>query len=439
MMDAHRSVDVLVLGGGPAGSAAGTLLADASLETLLIERESFPRFHEGESLLPHTLPLLDRLGVHDEVRSLPNTRQKAGATFVAGDGNRQVTYWYDSALPQALPYAYQVRRDEFDAVLLANARRRGVEVLEGWTAVAPVWEGDRLKGLNVRDPEGSQYLVSCRALLDASGHSAFLASRMGWRFPYQRRQKVAILSHFRGVLLPLGRESGNITIITGDDGWFWVLPFAGDTVSVGAVLDLARWRSAGGDPEALFAASIAATPEIARRMARAKAVRPFSVIQNLSFRVNRIAGPGYCLIGDAAGFLEPVFSTGVFLAITTAVSAAEDIIDALARHRRVEANDFAPTVALTRSLHRLFFSLIRSFNDPHFLALFFAPPPFLNLAGALGSLLAGNVERPGMWRRIGRYRIFQLLAKAQRVRGTSKEPSIAPLDGPPPPDRWAAP
>ncbi len=426
-MAEERSVDALILGGGPAGSTAGAILAAAGVQTLIIEGERFPRFHVGESLLPHTLPLLDSLGVHDAVRALPHTRRKDGASFVTNDGSQHVVYWFDEALPPAVPHAYQVRRDEFDAALLENARARGAEVLEGWHAGQPKWDGKRLAGLAVRDPDGRESFVRCRAFLDASGQSSFLAGRMGWRFPYPMHRKVAAVSHFSGVWLPPGREAGNITIALTHGGWFWLIPFADDTVSVGAVLDVERWRSGAGGPEALFSAATEGTPEIARRLAGAQRLIPFRAISNFSYRVMQIGGDGFCLIGDAAGFLDPVFSTGVFIGTTTGASAARDIIEALARHGRVEANDFGPTIALTRRLHRLFFSFIRAYYDPHFLAFFFNPSDVLQLPAAIVSLLAADVLRPGAWRRTTRYRALLGLARAQRWGVRLGRPIVEPL------------
>ncbi len=430
-MARERNVDVLILGGGPAGSTAGALLAAAGVETVIVEGERFPRFHVGESLLPHTLPMLDRLGVHDTVRSLPHTRRKDGASFVTHDGSRHVAYWFDEALPPAIPHAYQVRRDEFDAALLANARARGAEVLEGWRATLPQWDGNRFAGLALKDGDGNDVVLRPRVFLDASGQGSFLAGRMGWRFPYPKHRKVASVAHFRGAWLPPGREAGNITIALVDGGWFWLIPFADDTVSVGAVLDVERWREVGGGPEGLFNAAVAATPEVARRLAGAERTIPFNAVQNFSYRVMRGAGDGYCLIGDAAGFLDPVFSTGVFIATTTGASAAEDILEALARRGRVEGNDFAPTVALTRMLHRVFFSFIRAYYDPHFLAFFFNPRPMLQLPGAIVSLLAADVLRPGRWRRTGRFRILLLLAQLQALGSRWGRPLIEPLSATP--------
>jgi len=426
----ERQVNVLVLGGGPAGSTAAALLAERGIETAVIEGERFPRFHVGESLLPHTLPLLDRLGVHETVKRLPHTRVKPGASFVTHDGGRHVAYWFADALPPAIPHAYQVRRDELDAALLDNARARGAEVLSGWHATTPQWEGNRLTGLVVRDPAGEELVLRPRVFLDASGQRSFLAGRMGWRFPYPRHRKTAAVSHFRGVWLPPGEEAGNITIALTDGGWFWLIPFADDTVSVGAVLDHSRWKESGG-PAAAFAAAVERTPEVARRLAGAEPLIPYSAVQDFSYRVMRTSGEVYCLLGDAAGFLDPIFSTGVFIATTTAASAADDIIDALDRRGRVEANDFAPTVALTRSLHRVFFSFIRAYYDPHFLAFFFNPRPMLQLPAAIVSLLAADVLRPGRWRRTARFRVLLLLAELQRLGSRWGRHLVAPLQSTP--------
>lgn len=414
-MTGGHDTDVLILGGGPAGSTAAILLAENGIAVRVVDSEQFPRFHVGESLLPASLEMLDRLGVHDRVRALPQTMRKEGATFVTPGGERKVVYWFDEAMPPAVPHAYQVRRDVFDAVLLDRARECGAEVSVGWRAIAPLWDGDRLAGLTVRDDCGEERTLRARVVLDASGQSAFLANRMGWRFPYPRHRKVASFAHYDGVWREEGREAGNITIALTEGGWFWLIPFADGTTSVGAVLDTGIAKRCGGGPGHVLEGAVAATPEVGRRLAGASRLTPVSAIQNFSYRVKHRAGDGYCMIGDAAGFLDPIFSTGVFLATATAESAAQDIVEAFARHRRADGNDFAPTVALTRNLHRLFFAFIRAYYDPNFVPFFFAPRDILGIPAAIVSLLAADVLSPGRWRKTLRFRYLIGLAKLQGV------------------------
>jgi flavin-dependent dehydrogenase len=423
----ERDATAVVLGGGPAGSAAAALLAEAGVETLLIDDGRPAAVHAGASLVPHALPLLDRLGVHDAVRALQGTLVKEGATFLTHEGARRVSYRYADALPPALPHAYHVPREELSAVLLANARARGAEVLSGWRAVSPLWDGGRLIGIAARDAGNAEVVLRPRVLLDASGRQSFLADRMGWRFPYPRHRKLALCSRWRGVRLAAGREAGNVEVVLTRAGWFRLLPFADGTASVECVLDERRWGAEGASPEGMFAAAVARTPEIAARLAGAERIGGVAAVRDFSYRVMRTAGDGFCLLGDAAGFLDPIFSTGVLVALATGASAADDAIDALRRHRRVEANDFAPTVALTRTLHRSVFSFIRAFYNPHFLAFFFGPHPTLGVSAAVVSLLAGDVVRPGRLLRTGRYRVLLAAAILQRVGLRWGRPLVPPL------------
>jgi flavin-dependent dehydrogenase len=198
-MTIPKETDVLILGGGPAGSTAGMVLAGLGIPSIIIESERHPRFHVGESLLPHTLPMFDRLGVHETIRALPRTLEKPGATFVSHDGAERSDFWFDESMAPVIPYAYNVRRDEFDAALLRTAEARGVTVHEGWKALAPEWDGDRLVGTRVRSADGSEGVIRAKCVFDATGQTAFLATRMGWKTIYPDHRKLAIVGHFDGV------------------------------------------------------------------------------------------------------------------------------------------------------------------------------------------------------------------------------------------------
>jgi len=422
-----ESTDVLILGGGPAGSAAAIALADRGVASIVVEGETFPRFHVGESLLPHSLPLFDRLGVHDKVKALPHSLRKEGASFATHDGARSVEFWFEDAFAPAIPNAYQVRRDEFDAMLLDTARERGADVRVPWRATKPHWDGDRLAGAWVRPEGGAERLVRATCVLDATGQHAFLATRMGWKTVYDDHRKMAVVGHFDGVTQNPGRAAGNITIVVTSSGWFWFIPFRTGTTSVGAVFDVDRYRHVTGGLTALFDAVVENTPEAGRRLASATRTLPAQAVQNFSFRVSRIHGDGFALVGDAAGFLDPIFSTGVFIGTTTAVTAADAIVAALSRRGRVDAADLAGAAARTRDLQSLFFSFIKSYYDPHFLAFFFDPHDAMQIPKAIVTLLAANVLRSDRWRWTSRFRMLQTLAGVQRVARRFGRQIVPPL------------
>ena len=422
---------VLILGGGPVGSTVGIVLASRGIPAILLESDRHPRFHVGESMLPHALPLFDRLGVHDTVRALPRTIYKPGASFANHDGTRNVIFWFDEAFAPALPHAYNLSRDEFDAALFRTAGERGVDVREGWKAVAPEWDGDRLVGARVRTPAGDERTIKARCVVDATGQHAFLATRMGWKSVYPEHRKLAIVGHFNGCYRPEGREAGNIVITVTESGWFWFIPFRDGATSVGAVLDARRYGTIEGGLEAQFDAAVAATPDAARRLAHATRTIPAAAVQNFSFKVARTHGDGFAMVGDAAGFLDPIFSTGVYIGMTVAERAAHDIATAITARGRVDAADTAGAAAVNKKLQRLFFSLIRSYYDPDFLAFFFHPRQRGQLPAAVVSILAGDVLRSGAWKTIGRFRVLQGLGRAQRIARRFGRTIVPPLDASP--------
>lgn len=419
-----KSTDVLILGGGPTGSTAGMVLARLGITPLIIESDRHPRFHVGESLLPHTLPIFDRLGVHDAIRALPRTLIKPGATFISFDGEERSDFWFDESMEPVIPYAYNVRRDEFDEALLRVAQREGATVCEGWKALAPEWEGDRLAAIRVRAADGAEGSIRAKCVIDATGQHAFLATRMGWKSVYDGHRKFAIVGHFEGVHRETGRASGNIVIIVTQSGWFWLIPFADGATSVGVVLDAARYDGQAGGLDAQFDAAIAATPEAARQMSAARRLFPAQAVQNFSFKIARTHGPGYSIIGDASGFLDPIFSSGIMIGMVGAERVAQDVAKALHRKGRVDASDTAPTATLNRRLQKRFFTMIRSYYDPDFLAIFLLPETDTQHPGrrfgirkAVTSVLGGDVVDRGSWKKFTRFRMLQGLGRLQRITG----------------------
>jgi flavin-dependent dehydrogenase len=414
------------------------VLAREGIPSILIESDHHPRFHVGESLLPHSLPMFDRLDLHDAIRALPRTIVKPGATFCSHDGAEQSDFWFDESLAPVIPHAYNVRRDEFDAMFLDTAKRRGVDVREGWKAIAPEWDGDRLAGVRVRAPDGSEGTIRAKCVLDATGQTAFLATRMGWKTVYPDHRKLAIVGHFEGVARPEGRGAGNIVIIVTHSGWFWLIPFADGTTSVGVVLEAARFEGIAGGIDAQFDAAIAATPEAARQLASARRTFPAAAVQNFSFKVSRAHGDGFAIVGDAAGFLDPIFSSGIMIGMTGAERAALDIASAIRRKGRVDAGDTAPTAALNRRMQRRFFTMIRAYYDPHFIAVFLLPKTEGRTPGArfgirpaVISVLGGDVIGDGSWRKFSRFRMLQGLGRIQRITRRFGGQFVRPLENVP--------
>jgi len=411
------------------------VLAREGIPSLLIDSERHPRFHVGESLLPHSLPMFDRLGVHEAIRALPRTLAKPGATFCSHDGAEQSIFWFDESLAPVIPHAYNVRRDEFDAMLLRTAERRGVDVREGWKAVAPMWEGERLAGIRVRAEDGCEGTIRAKCVIDATGQHAFLATRMGWKSIYPDHRKLAIVGHFEGVERVEGRGAGNIVIIVTHSGWFWLIPFADGTTSVGVVLDAARYEGISGGIDAQFDAAIEATPEAARQLASARRTFPAAAVQNFSFKVSRAHGDGFAIVGDAAGFLDPIFSSGILMGMNAAERAALDIASALRRKGRVDAVDTAPSAVLNRRMQRRFFTMIRAYYDPHFIEVFLLPKTESRTPGArfgirpaVISVLGGDVVGRGTWRKFSRFRMLQGLGQIQRVTRRFGGQLVRPLE-----------
>jgi len=404
--------DVLVLGGGPAGAVAATLLARRGLGVTVLDAAAPPRA-VGASLSPGILPLLDELGVHEVVRTLPHTRPWEGVEFLSEEGETLAALPFSEALDPGLPHGYQVHRGELDAALLEHARRSGAEVRSGWRAASPVWEGARLVGVVAANPDGAERQILARAVLDATGPAAFLASRMGWRFGYPRHRKVAAQQLLR---LPQPLADGRpqfSRLVARQGGWLWVAPLAGEVVSVVGVLDQ-RALAGSARAQQWLEAELARTPAVDRIVRGAVGVAAAELRRDYSHRVLRVAGDGYCLLGDAAGFFDPLGFVGVLTAAATAASAALDIAEAFTRHGRLDTADFGPTIALTRSLYRAALTVARAFHDPLVSPFLLHPPRTLGLRAGLISALAGDLLRHGRWQRTWRVRTLHLLSRLHR-------------------------
>ena len=304
--------DVVVIGGGPAGSVAATLLADAGHRVLVLERERFPRYHIGESLLSATLPILDTIGATPAIERHGFLR-KPGGTFQWGRQREPWSFWFRED-PGGRPYAFQVVRAEFDRLLLDNARAHGADVREEHTVTGVDTDGDT-PVVRARSVGGAELHLAPRFVVDASGQGAVIGRSRGLRRFNDFFKNLAIFGYFTGAERLPGELANHILSAAFADGWFWYIPLHDGTMSVGAVVDARRWRDvAGAEPEATYRRLIACCPAVADRLARATLVSPVRIIRDYSYDSTRFGGRGFLLAGDAACFIDPVFSTGVHLA-----------------------------------------------------------------------------------------------------------------------------
>ena len=418
--------DAVVIGGGPAGSTVATLAAQAGRRVCVLERERFPRFHVGESLLPYNNALFERLGVMDRLGDPSTHMRKYGATFMDRAGGHRCTYRFDEALEPEHPYAFQVERAGFDAMLLERSREVGADVREGWKATGLRRDGGAVSGVVAEAPDGRAHEIPAGLVVDASGRQTFIASREGLRRPHPELRKACVWAHFDGVDREAGDAAGNIRIVAFEDGWAWVIPFASGRTSVGLVLHGRRFRERTGDIEGFWNEEVARAPALARILEPATRACELQTVSTIAYDTSRWSGDGWVTAGDAAIFLDPVFSTGVLLAMTAGALVA-DVIAAQARPGwRPGAATFAAYERTMRSALSEVSPFIRGFYDPSFLDRFMRPSDLFRVRAAVTSLLAGDVKprliprlrRSVFWAGVHRTR------KLRRAKGLPVESSL---------------
>ena len=329
--------DVVVIGGGPAGSTVGALTAAGGRRTLVLERSRFPRFHIGESLMPESYWTFERLGMLGKMKESPFVRKRS-VQFVNASGRESQPFYFEEMNPHESSQTWQVVRSEFDQMMLRNAEERGAEVWEEANVTDVHLEPSardelpRATGVTVTRAGGPPVRVGAKVVVDATGTNALLSRKLGIRTGEPSLRKAAVFAHYRGGLRDEGRNAGATLVLAtpGQEGWFWYIPLHDDVVSVGVVADPEYLIRGRGKPEQVLAEEIATTTGMSRRLAGATRVSDVHVLSDFTYRASRVAGDGWVLVGDAFGFLDPIYSSGVFLALKTGELAADAINAAFA-------------------------------------------------------------------------------------------------------------
>ncbi|MBS0381871.1 MAG: tryptophan 7-halogenase [Proteobacteria bacterium] len=379
--------DVLVAGGGPGGSTIATFLARRGWRVILLEKSRHPRFHIGESLLPANVPIFEELGALAKLRALG--RLKLGADFPRDDGS-YYTFKFDRALGDTPHYSFQVKREDMDRMLFEHARGQGVDAREQTMVERVAFDADGITAWIAANGQASR--LRARYFVDATGRDTLLGRQLQLVERSVQHQSAAMFAHYAGVAFNPDDPGGNIISINRfAHGWAWFIPLPDGTTSVGCVCKPGWLKARQGANHADFMArTLAIVPGATHRMANATRVMPVRFTGNYSYACKRMAGPRWILVGDAWAFLDPVFSSGVFLAMYSARRAL-DVVDGALRDPRSEAALQKNYARHLRHGYQRFAWFIRRFNSPVMKALFADPRNVMQVEQGVISMLAGDV------------------------------------------------
>ena len=396
--------DVAIIGGGPAGSVAAALLARAGRRVIVLERDKFPRFHIGESLLPFSMQAFTRLDLHEKFRQA-GFMEKFGGEMYGACGEDGVKFYFEDGFRSQTDRSYQVTRADFDKLLLDHAAESGAEVREQTSVEQVDFSADDVTLQTSSGPVRAKYLI------DAGGRNSILSSKFKLKKNYDHLQKVSVFAHYDGMTRADGRDGTLTRMVRAIDRWFWVIPLSATRTSVGVVLDGAVYKKCGLSAEEFLQQSLEEQPVLMQQMRQAERVTPVRTAADFSYRSTQLTGDRWLLAGDAAGFIDPVFSSGVFLAVLAAEQAADALHEVLdqPRKRRKLFGRYERTVNKAMDVYLRF---VDAWYSKEFIEVFLHPQDLFQIPPAVNAVLGGNVGdsfaiKWRMW-------IFYMLVKLQR-------------------------
>ncbi|HEV8542945.1 MAG TPA: NAD(P)/FAD-dependent oxidoreductase [Verrucomicrobiae bacterium] len=403
--------DAIVIGCGPGGSSSATFLAQAGKRVLALEKEIFPRFHIGESLLPANHTLFREMGVMRKLQQAGFLR-KVGAYFELSNGSLGNRVVFGEGKFNREPEAFHVERSRFDHILLKHARETGADVREGWSVQRFTKDAS---GVTVEAcaPDKQVHIFRGSFLIDASGRGNLTGNTEGIRVIHPRHKKVAIFGHFGNVALPPIQDRLDTIIVRLPNKWFWIIPLSAEKTSVGLVIDQEEFNRSRGSPDEVFWHWVEASSVVQERMKDARLVNDLQTTSDFSYYNRRLAGERLLRVGDAAGFLDPIFSAGVFLAMWSGKLAAQTVVESL-RRGITGGRLFAQYEKRVRRGLTFYWRIVENYYTSPFMELFLRPPPRgrrLDIASAVIAVLAGEVE--GSWAMRWRTEFFFWLVRIQ--------------------------